>query len=65
MKALIYDKVSHSSSSTPFTIALVVNQIFFFEHVINKDGKGLVELIKGMKLHEMMDKFTIMCSTNI
>jgi hypothetical protein len=65
MKTLIHDKVSRSSSITPFIIALVGNKTFFFEHILNKDAIGLVEFFKGMKLHEMMDKFITMCSPNI
>jgi hypothetical protein len=65
MKALIHDKVSHSLSITPFTIALAKDKTFFFEHVLNKDVIGLMELFKRMKLHELMDKFTTMCSPNI
>ncbi len=65
MKVLIHDKVFCSSLITPFTIALAGNKTFFFEHVVNKDVTSLMELLKIMKLHEMMDKFTTMCSPNI
>jgi hypothetical protein len=35
------------------------------EHIFNNDGEGLVEFLKGDKLHQEMDKFTTLCSPNI
>jgi hypothetical protein len=35
------------------------------EHLFNEDGEGLMEFLKGNKLHQVMDKFTTLCSTNL
>jgi hypothetical protein len=40
-------------------------QNLLIEHLFNEDGEGLVEFLKGNKLHEVMDKFTTLCSPNI
>jgi hypothetical protein len=39
--------------------------VFFFEHLLNKDGEGLVEVFKGEKLRQMIDKFITLFSPNI
>jgi hypothetical protein len=40
MKALIHSKIFHSSSTTPFTIALVVSQTFF----LNTDSTKMLKV---------------------
>jgi hypothetical protein len=35
------------------------------EHLFNEDGEGLLEFLKGDKLHQVTDKFTTLCSPNI
>jgi hypothetical protein len=35
------------------------------EHLFNDDGEGLVEFLKGDKLHQVMDKFMTLCFPNI
>ncbi len=40
-------------------------QNLLVEHLFNEDGEGLVEFLKGNKLHHVMDKFTTLCSPNV
>jgi len=35
------------------------------EHLFNEDGEGLMEFLKGDKLHQVMDKVTTLCSPNV
>ncbi len=35
------------------------------KHLFNEDGEGLVEVLKGTKLHQVVDKFTTLCSPNV
>ncbi len=51
----------HTPSVTPFAIALVVCKTFLFDHLFNEDGDRLMELLKGNKLYQVMDKFTPFC----
>jgi hypothetical protein len=44
---------------------LVVGKTFLLEHMLNKDGKGRVEVLKGKTLHQLMDKFMVLSSPNI
>jgi hypothetical protein len=57
--------VSHTPGATTLAIALVANKTFLSEHLLNKDGKGPVEVLKGHKLHQVMDKFIALSSPNI
>jgi hypothetical protein len=45
-------------------ISLATNKTFLFKHSFNEDGDELVEHLKGDKLRQVMDKFTILCSPN-
>jgi hypothetical protein len=40
-------------------------QNLIVEHLFNEDGEGPMEFLKGDKLHQVMDKFTTLCSFNI
>jgi len=46
-------------------IPLATSKTFLFEHLLNKDGEGLMEVLKGDKLHLMMDKFIALSSPNV
>ncbi len=35
------------------------------KHLFNDDGEGPMEFLKGTKLHQVMDKFTTLCSPNV
>jgi hypothetical protein len=65
VKSLVKEEAFCTPWATQLVIALVVSKSFFFEHLLNKDGKGLVEVLKGKKLHQMMDKFITLFSPNV
>ncbi len=41
------------------------NQNLLVEHLFNEDGEGLVEFLKGDKLHQVMDKLMTLCTPNV
>jgi hypothetical protein len=51
--------------ATALTITLVANKTFFTKHLLNKDGEGIVEVLKGKKLRQVMDKFRTLSSFNV
>jgi hypothetical protein len=65
IKSLVEHKVSWTPRATTSTIALVVNNLFFSKHLLNEDGEGLVEVLKGNKLHQMMDMFIALFLPNV
>jgi hypothetical protein len=65
VKFLVQDKVFHSLSTALLAISLATNKTFLFKHSLNKDGDEPIEPLKGDKLHQVMDKLTILCSPNI
>jgi len=65
MKSMVEDKVYHMPITTTLTIILSTNKTFLFCHLFNEDGKGLVEVLKGQKLDQMMLKFVPLCSFGI
>jgi hypothetical protein len=46
-------------------IVLATSKTFLFEHLLNKDGDNLMELLQGNKFTQMMDKFTTLCFPNV
>jgi hypothetical protein len=65
VKFLVEEEVSCTLGATTLAIVLVANKTFLSEHLLNKDGKGPVEVLKGNKLHQVMDKFIILSSPNV
>ncbi len=65
VKSLVKEKMFHTSKAITSAIALVTSKTFLFEHLLNKDGEGLVEVFKGNKLCLVMDKFITLSSPNI
>jgi hypothetical protein len=57
--------VSHTIEATTFAITLATSKTFLFKHLLNKDGEEQVEVLKGEKLGQVMDKFIAMSSPNI
>jgi hypothetical protein len=51
VKSLVEDEVFHTPRATMLAIALATSKTFFSEHLLNEDGQGLVEVLKGDKLH--------------
>jgi hypothetical protein len=64
LKLLFHEEVSHSPSITNFIITLAASKTFIFMHLLYKDGDNPMELLRGDKLNEMMDKFIEFCSLN-
>jgi hypothetical protein len=50
-------KKFHAPYVTNFAIDLIKSKTFLFVHLLIEDGDGLVELLQGEKLNEVMDKF--------
>jgi hypothetical protein len=46
-------------------IVLAPNKAIISKHMLKKDGKRIVEVIKGKKLHQVMDKFITLSSPNV
>jgi hypothetical protein len=44
---------------------LIASKTFLSEHLLNGVGEGLMEILKGDKLRQMMDKFITLSSPNI
>ncbi len=51
VKSLVEDEASHTPRATTSAIALATSKTFLSEHLLNKDGQGPVEVLKGDKLH--------------
>jgi len=65
MKNMVVDEVCRMPTVTSSTIASSMSKSFLLRHLFNKDGKGLVELLKGEKLNQMLLKFVPLCSHGI
>jgi len=65
VKSLVKEKMSHTPWATLSAIVLVVSKNFLFKHLSNEDGEGPMEVLKGDKLHQVMDKFIALSSFNI
>jgi hypothetical protein len=44
---------------------LNASKTFLAHHLFNENGEGLVEILQGEKLDKVMDKFQMLCSSNI
>ncbi len=58
VKPLLQEEVACTSGATTLAIALVVSNNFLSKHL-------LVEVLKGDKLHKMMNKFVALFSSNV
>ncbi len=65
VKSLVEEEVFCTSRATALTITLVASKTFLPEHLFDKDGKGQVEVFKGDKLHQVMDKFIMLSSPDV
>jgi hypothetical protein len=50
LQSLVEEEASYTLRVIMLTIALVVIKTFLLEHLLNEDGQGLVEVLKGDKL---------------
>jgi hypothetical protein len=64
VNSLVKEEVFHTPRATMSTIVLAVSKTFIFE-LLNEDGEGIVEVIIGDKLRQVMDKFIVLFSPNI
>jgi len=53
------------ASAIASAIALVASKTFISKNLLNKDGQGLVEILKGDKLCQVMEKFLALFSPNV
>jgi hypothetical protein len=65
VRSLVKKEASRTLGATTLTIALVASKIFLSKHLLNEDGQGLVEVHKGDKLCQVMDKFLAMSCPNV
>ncbi len=65
VKSLIKEEVFCTPRVTTLVIVLATSKTFLLEHLLNKDRKGLVEVLKGEKLHQVMDKFIALFLPNV
>ncbi len=62
---MVAKEVCCTPTTTTLAIALTTNKTFLSRHLFNKDGEGLVELLKGEKLYQTLLKFTPLWSPSI
>jgi len=65
VKSLVEDEASCTPRATVSTITLAANKTFLSEHLLNENGLGPVEVLKGDKLCQVMDKFLVLSSPNV
>lgn len=65
VKLLVEEEVFCTPLATMLVIVLATSKTFLFEHQLNKDGDGPIELLQGNKFTQVMDKFTTLCFPNI
>jgi hypothetical protein len=65
VKSLVEEEVSCTLGATASAITLATSKTFLLEHLPKEDGQGLVEVLKGDKLWQVMDKFLALSSPNV
>jgi hypothetical protein len=60
IKSVVKEEASHTPRATMLTITLVVNKTFRSKHLLNKYEQRPMEVLKGDKLFQVMDKFLAM-----
>jgi len=65
VKSSVEKEVSRTLGATMLVITLPKSKTFLLEHLLNEDGHGLVEVLKGDKLRQVMDKFLALSSPNV
>jgi len=65
VKSMVKEEVFHTLGATVSAIVLVTSKTFFFEHLLNEDGQGPMEVLKGNKLCQVMDKCIVLSSPNV
>jgi hypothetical protein len=62
---MVIDEVCCTPTTTTLAIALFMNKKFLSHHLLNKDGEGPMEFLKGEKLDQTLLKFIPLCFTSI
>ncbi len=65
VKSLVKEEASRTLGAIVLAIGLVTSKTFLLEHLLNKDGQGLVEVLKGDKFCQVMDKFLSLSFLNV
>jgi hypothetical protein len=65
VKSLVEEEAFCTPGATASAIALATSITFLSEHLLNVDGQGPVEVLKGDKPHQVMDTFLALSSLNI
>jgi hypothetical protein len=65
IKSLVEEEVFCTLGAIVSAIALVASKTFISKHLLNKDGQGLVEILKGDKLCQVIEKFLALFSPNV
>jgi hypothetical protein len=63
--SMVKEEVSHTLGATMSSIALVASKTFLWEHLLIEDGQGPVEVLKGDKLCQVMDRFPVLSFPNV
>jgi len=65
VKSMVKEEMFHTPGANVSTIVLATSKTFLFEPLLNEDGQGPMEVLKGNKLHQLMDKFIVLSSPNV
>jgi hypothetical protein len=65
VKSLVKEEAFRIPRAAMLAIVLVASKTFFLEHLLNVDGQGLMEVLKGDKFYQVMDKFLALSSLNV
>jgi hypothetical protein len=62
IESLVEEEASRTPRATMLAIALAISKTSLSEYLLNEDGQVLVEVLKGDKLCQVMDKFIVLFS---
>ncbi len=65
VKSLVEEEAFCTLGAIMSAISLVVGKTFISKNLLNEDGQGLVEILKGDKLCQVMEKFLALFSPNV
>ncbi len=65
VKSMVKEEVFHTLGANVSAIVLATSKTFLSEHLLNEDGQGPMEVLKGNKLRQLMDKFIVLSSPNV
>jgi hypothetical protein len=65
VKSLVEEEAFCAPWAIVLAITLVTSTTFISKHLLNEDGQALVEILKGDKMRQMMEKFLALFSPNV